>query len=618
MERLTRRTVRFAGQSTGSGPATCGQVSMWLDITDKDPGEAFFNPSGEVELPSGLTVEDVLDELGALVCRHESLRTFLTEDAGGLTEGDGGLAEGDGGRLTQTVTGSGEQPVWLADLDSGGCPAEDGGLWEAIAERRAVVERLPFDLAAELPLRPTLFHRSGEPLAVLLSVAHTAADGTGVRNLVADLAAMTEARAKSLDRPPPPAARQPLEQARYETSPEGARRLAKALEFWRSRLAVVPRTMFPAEPSALPGERSIPPASDGRPPDASPYHAAVLYSRAADLALNLLAARLDVSGTAVLLAATGLALGAYTGMPTLAARLICANRVQEAERRAVACMIQGALVSLDLGGESFGEVARRAWTASVRAYRDGLYDKRELRRIIRETEERRGVRLDLSCVVNDMREEMRPDRRLAAHRPGSTEEAAVRAATRDSVFRPEPAVEKEKFALYAEDTPETVRLTLHADSRHLDAAAVRAVLFGVERLLVEAAFGEVRPEEAGRVAGIAAPRREGRWLWHEGCWTDLDAVAALLTDALAPRLGAGSRDPETPGVTGVGVEVERDADGEPRIVAHLWPDGDGLTAEDARAACMAALPGRQTAVAPHRYVIHDPAGTGPARGAALA
>ncbi|MBN6051715.1 hypothetical protein JYK22_07190, partial [Nonomuraea sp. RK-328] len=604
VERLTRRSVRFAGQSTGSGPATCGQVSMWLDITDKDPSEAFFNPSGEVEVPSGLTVEDVLDELRALVCRHESLRTFLTEDAGG--------------RLTQTVTGSGEQPVWLADLGSegsgGGLGDEDappGGLWEAIAGRRAVVERLPFDLSAELPLRPTVFHRSGEPLAVLLSVAHTAADGTGVRNLVADLAAMVEARAKGLDRSRPPAARQPLEQARYEASPEGARRLAKALESWRSRLAVVPRTMFPAEPSAFPVEPSGLPGPDGsRAPDSSPYHAAVLYSRAADLALNLLAARLDVSGTAVLLAATGLVLGAYTGMPTLAAQLICANRVQEAERRAVACMIQGALVSLDLGGESFGEVAGRAWTASVRAYRDGLYDKRELRRIIRETEERRGVRLDLSCVLNDMREEMRPDRRLAAHRPGSTEEAAVRAATRDSVFRPEPAVEKEKFALYAEDTPETVRLTLHADSRHLDAAAVRAVLFGVERLLVEAAFAEVRPEEAGRVAGIAAPRREGRGLWHEGCWTDLDAVAALLTDALAPR-GAGG--PGFPGVHDVRVEVERGEHGEPRVVAHLWPAGDGLTAEKAHAACMAALPGRQTAVAPHRYVFHDPAGTGSVR-----
>ncbi|MEQ4717590.1 condensation domain-containing protein [Nonomuraea sp. B19D2] len=467
---MERRSVEFTRQSTGSGPATCGQVSMWLDITDKDPREAFFNPSGEVEVPSGLTVEDVLDELCALMGRHESLRTFLTEDAGG--------------RLTQTVTGSGRLPVDLVDLGAGG-----QGLWEALAGRQRVVERLPWDLSAELPLRPTIFHGAGEPLAVLLSVAHTAADGTGVRNLVADLAALVEARAKGLDRPPPPAARQPLEQARYERSAEGDRRLAGALEYWRARLATMPPTAFPKA-----GEPGLP-----------SYHAAVLYSRAADLALNLQAKRYDLSGTAVLLAATGLVLGAYTGMPACAVQLICANRTQEAERRAVACMIQGALVSLDLRGESFGDVAARAWTASVRAYRNGLYDKRELRRTIRSVEAQRGVRLDLSCVLNDMREEMRPGRRLA----GPADEAAVRATLRDSLFRPEPAVEQEKFALYAEDTPEMLRLTLHADSRYLDAGAVRDVLFGIERLLVESAFGEVRPDEVGRLTGIAAPRGEG-------------------------------------------------------------------------------------------------------------
>ncbi|MEU8109895.1 condensation domain-containing protein [Nonomuraea muscovyensis] len=564
MERVTYRPVRFAGQSTGSGPATCGQASMWLDITDKDPREAFFNPSGEVETPAGLTVDDLLAELGALVGRHESLRTFLAEDAGG--------------GLSQTVTGSGEFPVCLIDL--GDAPES---LWEELAERRKVVERLPFDLSAELPIRPTIFHGSGEPLAVLLSVAHTAADGGGVRNLVADLAAMAQARAKGLDRPPPPPARQPLEQARYEASAEGRRRLAGALNFWETSLATVPRTMFPTAPK--PG----PPA----------YHAAVLHSRAADLALNLQALRYDVSGTAVLLAATGLVLGAYTGMPTCAVRLICANRTSEPERRAVACMIQGVLVSLGLGGTGFGDVVARAWPASVRAYRHGLYDRREVRRITRAAEQRRGVRLDLSCVFNEMREETRPDHRLAAHRatrPQAADEAAVRAAMRDSVFRPEPAVEQETFALYAEDTPETLRLTLHADARHLDPDAVRAVLFGIERLLVESAFGEVRPEEVGALTGLAAPPREGRWLWHEGCWTDLDAVERMLGEVLDVRAAR--------------VETESGEDGKPRIAAHLWPARERLTADDAHAACMAALPGRQTAVAPHRYVIHPVTGTG--------
>lgn len=569
MRRLTYRVLPFAGQSTGSGPATCGQVSMWLDITGKDPREAFFNPSGEVEVPPGVTVEELLAELCALVGRHESLRTLLAEDSAG--------------RLTQTVVGTGELPVCLAHLDAG-----PEGLWEALAARRRTVERLPFDLSTELPLRPTIFlAASGEPLAVLLSVAHTAADGTGVRNLVADLTSMIEARAARLDRPPPPAARHPLEQARYEASPGGRRRLDSALEYWRATLDTVPRTMFPAP---------APVEAAGTPPA---YHAAVLHSRAADLALNLQAVRHDVSGTAVLLAATGLVLGARTGMPSCAVRLICANRTQEPERRAVSCLIQGTLVSLDLRGRSFGDVVAHAWRASVRAYRHGLYDRREQLRLARSAEWRRGVRLDLSCVFNDMREEMRPDRRLAAHaaRHAPADEATVRAAMRDSVFLHEPAVEQEKFALYAEDTPETLRLTLHADSRYLDTRAVREVLFGIERLLVEAAFGDVRPDRVGELTGIAAPRREGRWLWHDGCWTDLDEVGLLLEDALDVRA--------------VRVEAEPGEDGQPCVVAHLWPAGDGLTAGDAHAACMAALPGRPAAVAPQRYVIHATGQTAP-------
>jgi hypothetical protein len=58
------------------------------------------------------------------------------------------------------------------------------------------------------------------------------------------------------------------------------------------------------------------------------------------------------------------------------------------------------------------------------------------------------------------------------------------------------------------------------------------------------------------------------------------------------------------------VETESGEDGKPRIAAHLWPARERLTADDAHAACMAALPGRQTAVAPHRYVIHPVTGTG--------
>ncbi|MCP9951127.1 hypothetical protein LUX33_23725 [Actinomadura madurae] len=152
----------------------------------------------------------------------------------------------------------------------------------------------------------------------------------------------------------------------------------------------------------------------------------------------------------------------------------------------------------------------------------------------------------------------------------------------------EDAVEQEKFALYAENAStyedetdelvELVRLTVHADARFVDPGALRALLSGIENLLVQAACREVRMDEIGEVTGIAPPVRTGRWVLHGGCWVDLGAVERMLREAVD--------------VTDVRVEAGRAPDGTEEIVARLRPRAGGLTAEDVRAACLRALPGR--------------------------
>ncbi|MCP9951128.1 condensation domain-containing protein [Actinomadura madurae] len=271
MAAVTWRSCRFSGAGAAIGPATCGQKGLWLDIAAKDHRTAFFNPSKEVEVPAGLSVGDLLGGLRTLVVRHQSLRTVLYRD------GDGAL--------TQEVRADGAIDVPLVEI---GDDAE--ALWDAVAGHRRDVERQPFDLAADLPLRPAVFLSGGKPVAVLLCTAHTAADGTGVGNLAADYGRLLAARTGGDGALPP--ARQPLEQARYERSARGRRRLSKALRHWRTVLETAPRTMFPTEP-------------DGPPR----YHAGTLYSRAAGPALNAAARRYAVSGSTVLLAATAAALG---------------------------------------------------------------------------------------------------------------------------------------------------------------------------------------------------------------------------------------------------------------------------------------------------------------------
>ncbi|URM96660.1 condensation domain-containing protein [Actinomadura madurae] len=557
MAAVTWRSCRFSGAGAAIGPATCGQKGLWLDIAAKDHRTAFFNPSKEVEVPAGLSVGDLLGGLRTLVVRHQSLRTVLYRD------GDGAL--------TQEVRADGAIDVPLVEI---GDDAE--ALWDAVAGHRRDVERQPFDLAADLPLRPAVFLSGGKPVAVLLCTAHTAADGTGVGNLAADYGRLLAARTGGDGALPP--ARQPLEQARYERSARGRRRLSKALRHWRTVLETAPRTMFPTEP-------------DGPPR----YHAGTLYSRAAGPALNAAARRYAVSGSTVLLAATAAALGRHTGMPRCPVQLISANRFTDAEVNAVACMIQGTPAVIDLDRPRFRDVVEDAWEAAIRALRHGVYDRDRLPGIIASAQRRRGVALDLSCFFNDMRARTEPDAAPAA----ATDAATLAEAARDTRFRVEDAVEQEKFALYAENAStyedetdelvELVRLTVHADARFVDPGALRALLSGIENLLVQAACREVRMDEIGEVTGIAPPVRTGRWVLHGGCWVDLGAVERMLREAVD--------------VTDVRVEAGRAPDGTEEIVARLRPRAGGLTAEDVRAACLRALPGRQTAVVPGRFVL---------------
>ncbi|MEU8119529.1 condensation domain-containing protein [Spirillospora sp. NPDC049024] len=556
MAAVTWRSFGFSGAGAATGPATCGQKGLWLDIAAKEHETAFFNPSKEIEVPAGLSVDDLLADLRTLVVRHRSLRTVLYRDATGA--------------LTQEVLAGGEIEVPLVRIGDG---AE--ALWDAVAEHRRRAERRPFDLAAEPPIRPAIFLSGEKPLAVLLCTAHTAADGTGVGNLAADYGRLLAARTGGDGALP--AARQPLEQALYERSALGRRRLSKALRHWRTVLETAPRTMFPSEPEGPPR-----------------HHAGTLYSRAAAMALDAAARRLSVSSSTVLLAATAAALGRHTGMPRCPVQLISANRFADPEVNAVACMIQGTPAVVDLDRPLFRDVVDGAWEASIRALRHGVYDRERLPGIVSSVQRRRGVHLDLSCYFNDMRARTAPDPARAAIGADVLAQAAG-----ESRFRVEDAVEQEKFALYAENAStyddetdelvELVRLTVHADARFVGSGELRALLFGIERLLVQAACREVRMDEIEQITGISPPVRGPRWVLHEGCWVDLDAVERMVrqaVDATAVRAG-----------------MERAPDGTEEIVARIRPAAGGLTAEDVRAACLRMLPGLQTAVLPRRFVL---------------
>jgi hypothetical protein len=115
------------------------------------------------------------------------------------------------------------------------------------------------------------------------------------------------------------------------------------------------------------------------------------------------------------------------------------------------------------------------------------------------------------------------------------------------------------------------------------------LLRGVERLLVAAAAGDLDLRQLTQITGVGPVTRDGDWLSIDSCWIQLSATQRLLEDALpgaAPRVFAVPGPHQNPALT-----------------AYLTATTAVRTPEQAHTACMQALPGRHTAMAPGRYVL---------------
>ena len=105
----------------------------------------------------------------------------------------------------------------------------------------------------------------------------------------------------------------------------------------------------------------------------------------------------------------------------------------------------------------------------------------------------------------------------------------------------------------------------------------------MERVLLAAAAGDPDPGDPDPAGppGLSTVERGPDWRYVDSCWVDLAEVRRLVADAL-PAFHSG-------------VFCDDGA-----LVAFLAPHLDPARAHEA---CMAMLPGRETAMAPQRYVI---------------
>jgi hypothetical protein len=519
---LKQVRVEFHGGRGGSGPTTVGQdnVLTWVGADDNKWSAVIplYHPlDGEV------SVERVATAIGVLIGRHESLRTNYRRGAGEAVQ----VVRESGGLTVDVHESTGDERPFLQRLEQSMCGT-------------------PFDLIDELPVRAAVVTRDGAPSMAVLIITHMAVDVASVVVLGGELADLLAGKT-SEDLPAP--GRQPLDQAQVERTPIGRRRGESAVRYWESRLTQGPLRL-PA--SAI--------AEGGEP------HLVRLVSPAAALALTRIVARTGAGHSSVVLAAVGAILGQHTGDRSTLLASVSGNRFHPALRGYVGALAQDALIALDLTAPTFDALVAHAWSAQLSAYKHSQFDPKPLWAMMEATFAQRGTRFERDWVFNDIGAHSEPNRRNTAPVELDLVDEA-RPLTR-IVREAASAVPVLLFFRLLRACDE-FELEVHVNGRFFDPDTVEGLLLGVERLLVEAAAGDV-PLAETQVA------RAGEWWRIDGCQIERAAVDELL--------GSGRAFLDD------GVLVGYVAD-------------PGLTPRAAHLACMAGLPSRPTAMAPGRYVV---------------
>jgi len=444
-----RVLVRFAGEGSGSGGLSWGQQTIWREF------EGLGVPvwlTGLVPVRPGWTVGDQADELAFVMSRNQSLRTRLVVRAGRP--------------VRQVVHEAGE--IWLRVIDAAGGedPLEVARDLETAWKEREVV----YDYAGDWPVRMALIRHRGQAAYRLQAMSHIVTDGFGALALSQDIAARDPVTGGPAG---PVTSMEPLEQVAWQAGPGGRRCSAMSERYWERLLRVIPARRF-AEPAGQPGSR---------------YGRLAFDSRAAFLAVQAIAARTGVATSPVLLAAVAAGIARVTGVSPVVPRLYVSNRFRPRLAGTVSPIAQTCACVLDVAGITFDEAVRRAYYASLVAYKHAYFEPPRIRELLAAAGQDRGEPVDLSFVYNDIR--ISTPREPAGPPAGPRDIAAALPLTRIT-WQDRPDLEG-LCSIEFEDSPDTIRALIAIDTHYIARAQAEACLREMETIAVAAAFDPDAP-----------------------------------------------------------------------------------------------------------------------------
>jgi hypothetical protein len=537
-----------------------GQSNMLLCMTTDEP--AHINVSAVWELPPGTDLDRIAEALAALHARHETLRTTFP-------------AGPNDPEPCQVVHAEGELEIQVYPA-----PDDDADVAPFVQELALRLRALAFDPAADWPVRAAVVTVGGVPTHLALAASHAALDAGALVLLRRDWDALLAEEPL-----PEPADVQPVDLALLERSDEGRRRSAGSLDYWAGQLRTIPQAML-----AVPATHA-PQAAAGWTPRLR------IRSHAAAEALNVLAERTRITRSTLLLTALCALTARHTGQRHAVVASLSANRYLPELADYLGTLAQDALVTVPVnldGRETFEGLARRVRKRSQLAYPNSWFDSAQLWDLMDRIGLERGTRYARDCVFNDLTalglDGGAPHGDLDPRDPGQ----------RIQLTRLPDEPMHVELMLWAFQVEGELDMSLFANPARLAARDAEAFGRGIATLLIEAAHGSVKLTEIEAITGLAPVVHGPRWLVSDGCWVDLDEVDDLLATVLA---GLPRSEPYA-----FKIVAEPDERLGHRLICDLTvPDaGEPLARaelERIHAACVAALPRRPAAMAPHLYRV---------------
>jgi hypothetical protein len=499
----------------------------------------------------------VAEATGVLIGWHESLRTTYLP----------------GDQPRQRVAAAGVQLLEVCSLGEGQWGPQD---------RPVVAEALVRWLRespdpGRCPVRMAVAIAPGAGDRVIACAArfsHLSMDNGAIEILKRDFASLLGDPAR------PQAGRrrhQPLDQAELEATPAEQRRADAALDYLREQSRRFPRCLY-AQPDARASGESL---------------AVELSSAAAAMAVRRVAARTRTSRSSIVLAAICAVIARRAGYRELVLPLLSSNRFERHLVNYVGSLVQSPIVTVEIGGRSFDELAGHTWMRVAEASRHGRYDTAKQTAMDELAEHERGLRFDYGPLFNSLVPESWSGLTAGVRfRPEEIDSALARTELR---WHPMP-VNGTLIQFSLNQIDGCLRLDVWSgDTGLVPRAELESVLLAVERLLVAAAHGDVAYGQMPEIIGLEPLSGTPDRILIDYCWVDVAAVQRLVDEAVAPAVA----------------HVFASAGGRP-LVACLAATDDIRTPEQAHARCMAALTHHRTAITPCHYVICRTAPSDPA------